>query len=266
MDADRLTACTFPLREKPLGDAFGVIKNAGFDQVDLLARMPHFSVTDPDYSLDELERQCEVHGIRVANLGAYCGRGFSSEEDGVREEAMNEMELTLAAGKRLGVRTIRVTPGNGKRDEIDALVPPFQESARMAEAAGLYLGIENHGTEISGNPEACLEICKKVGSKHFGILYEPCNLMAAGIDYQEAFDILQDHVVHVHVKDGAHDGSGKWSRTMLGEGEIDYLWVYDQVEAIGYTGEYALEYEVPKIEAVETGYKKWRDYWLALPR
>ena len=53
---------------------------------------------------------------------------------------------------------------------------------------------------------------------------------------------------------------------MLGEGEIDFLWVYDQVEALGYTGEYALEYEVPQIEAVETGYKKWRDTWLDLPR
>ena len=266
MDADRLTACTFPLREQPLDYTFEVIRAAGFDQVDLLARMPHFSVVDPEYNLEHLEHLCERHGIRVANLGAYCGRGFSAEEDDVREEAMREMKLTIDAAKRLGARTVRVTPGNGKREEIDTLVPPFQESARLAAESGVYLGIENHGTEISGNPEACLDICKKVGSKHFGILYEPCNLMAAGIDYQEAFDILQDHVVHVHVKDGAHGVDGKWARTMLGEGEIDFLWVYDQVEALGYTGEYALEYEVPQIEAVETGYKKWRDTWLDLPR
>ncbi len=101
---------------------------------------------------------------------------------------MREMELTLEAAKRFGARTVRVVPGNGKREEIDTLVPPFQQSAEMAEAIGVYLGIENHGTEISGNPEVCLEICQKVGSEHFGILYEPCNLMATGTDYKEAFD------------------------------------------------------------------------------
>jgi len=266
MDLDRLTACTFPLREKPLDETFSVIKEAGFDQVDLLARMPHFSVTDPEYSLDELEAQCDRHGIRIANLGAYCGRGFSAEEEDVRDAAMEEMKLTLDAAKRFGARTVRVAPGNGKRSEIGALVPLFRESAEIAEDIGVFLGIENHGSEISGNPEACLEICQKVGSRHFGILYEPCNLMATGTDYKEALDILQDYVVHVHVKDGAYGEDGKWARTMLGEGEIDYLWVYDQVEEAGYSGEYALEYEVPQIEAVETGYKKWRDYWLGLPR
>ena len=77
MDADRLTACTFPLREQPLDYTFEVIRAAGFDQVDL-----------------------------------------------------------LDAAKRLGARAVRVTPGNGKREEIDTLVPPFQESARLAEEAG----------------------------------------------------------------------------------------------------------------------------------
>ncbi len=78
MNADRLSACTNPLREQPLEYTFRVIKEAGYDQVDLLARMPHFSVTDPDYDVVNLERCCEDHGIRVANLGSYCGRGFSA--------------------------------------------------------------------------------------------------------------------------------------------------------------------------------------------
>ena len=38
----------------------------------------------------------------------------------------------------------------------------------------------------------------------------------------------------------------------------------DQVEALGYTGEYALEFEVGHIEPVETGYAKWLNYWKEL--
>lgn len=264
MDVNRVSACSFPLKEKPLAYALEVIAASGFDKVDLLARMPHFSVTDPDYSVDDLERLCETHGLRIANIGAYCGRGFSAESDADREAAVKEMNDTLAVAKRLGSRTIRVAPGTGKRAEIDTLVPYFKAAAEIAERDGIWLGIENHGTEISGNPEACLEICNKVGSSHFGILYEPSNLMAANVDYKEAFDIFQDHIVHVHIKDGAYNDEGKWERCMLGDGVIDVKWVWEQVEALGYTGEYALEFEVGHIEPVETGYRKWLDYWEAL--
>jgi len=264
LDVDRVSACSFPLRERELDYALKVISASGFDKIDLLARMPHFSVTDPYYSIDVLERLCDQYRVRIANIGAYCGRGFSSKDADERAEAVDEMNKTLAFAKRLGARTIRVTPGTGKRDEIDMLVPYFQDAAETAERDGLWLGIENHGTEISGNPEACLEISEKVGSKHFGILYEPSNLMAVNVDYKEAFDIFQDHIVHVHIKDGNYNDDGKWERCMLGDGVIDVRWVWDSVEALGYTGEYALEFEVGSIEPVETGYSKWLDYWRAL--
>ena len=256
MDVNRVSACSFPLKEKPLDYALKVMSDSGFDKIDLLARMPHFSVTDPDYSIDELERLCDQRGVRIANIGAYCGRGFSAEDVSEREAAVDEMNKTLESAKRLGSRTIRVAPGTGKRDEIDTLVPYFKDAAEIAERYGIWMGIENHGTEISGNPEACLEISQKVGSRHFGILYEPSNLMAANVDYKEAFDIFQDHIVHVHIKDGSYNAKGKWERCMLGDGVIDVKWVFDSVEGLGYTDEYALEFEVGNIEPVETGYRK----------
>ena len=264
MDANRVSACSFPLKEQPLDYALKVMSESGFDKIDLLARMPHFSVTDPDYGIDELERRCEQYGVRIANIGAYCGKDFSAEDGSEREAAVKEMNDTLAAARRLGSRTIRVAPGTGKRAEIDTLVPYFKDAVEIAERDGIWMGIENHGTEISGNPEACLEICEKVGSERFGILYEPSNLMAAGTDYKEAFDIFQDHIVHVHIKDGDYNAEGKWERCMLGDGIIDVKWVWDQVESLGYTDEYALEFEVGSIEPVETGYRKWLDYWEAL--
>ena len=261
MDINRVSACSFPLKEQPLDYALKVISESGFDKVDLLARMPHFSVTDPDYSVDELVRLSEQYGLRIANIGAYCGRGFSSEDEAEREAAVKEMQDTLAVAKRLGSRTIRVAPGKGKRAEIDTLVPYFKDAAKIAERDGIWMGIENHGTEISGDPEACLEISEKVGSKHFGILYEPSNLMAAGAEYKHAFSVFKDHIVHVHIKDGDYNADGKWERCMLGDGMIDVQWVCDQVEGLGYTGEYALEFEVGHIEPVETGYKKWLEDW-----
>ena len=199
--------------------------------------------------------------MSLANIGSYCGAGFSAESEAERKEAMAEMRSTLEAAKAFGARSIRISPGNGKREVLDMVVPLFQESAEYAEKLGVYMGIENHGGEISGNPEACQEISEKVGSKHFGILYEPANLMGANVDYKEAYEVFKDHIVHVHIKDGVYNAEGKWERTMLGDGVIDLHWVWDKVEATGYDGDYALEFEVAHIEPVETGYKKWYEAW-----
>ena len=261
MDTERVSACSYPLQKEGLDYTFKVLSEAGFKKVDLLAKMPHFSVSDPAFSMDELERVSDQYGIEVANIGSYCGRGFSSKSEEERTSAMDEMEKTLEAAKRLGSKSIRVLPGTGERELLDQIVPYFQRAAEQAEKLGVRMGIENHGGGISGNPEACKEISEKVDSKYFGVLYEPCNLMAVGVEYKSAFDKFRDHVVHVHFKDGRYDANDKWVRTMLGNGIIDIHWVFEQVEGTGYDRDYALEFEVGEIEPVETVYKKWYETW-----
>ena len=168
MDVTRVSACSFPLRERDLDYTFKVISEAGFDKIDLVGRMPHFSVTDPDYDMDELRRVCDKYGVALANIGSYCGRDFIAASEDDRQAAMDEMKKTLDVGKAFGSKSIRIMPGDGKRVSIDTIVPYFQKSAEYAEKWGIYMGIENHGTEISGNPEACQEICEKVDSEYLG--------------------------------------------------------------------------------------------------
>jgi sugar phosphate isomerase/epimerase len=48
---------------------------------------------------------------------------------------------------------------------------------------------------------------------------------------------------------------------MLGDGDIDIRWVVENLNAIGYNGDFALEYEVDHIEIVETGLQKWLEYF-----
>jgi len=80
----------------------------------------------------------------------------------------------------------------------------------MRELA-LYRRCCVQGGEISGTPANCVELCSKVGSEYFGVLYDPCNLMAEGTDYREALSAFGEHVVHVHLKDGLRV-DGKWER------------------------------------------------------
>ncbi|MCK5806073.1 MAG: hypothetical protein KAI66_24790, partial [Lentisphaeria bacterium] len=97
----------------------------------------------------------------------------------------------------------------------------------------------------------------------FGILYEPGNLMAGGVDYKEAFAVFKGWITHVHAKD-SHVIDGVYSRTMLGDGSIDYDWIVSALEGSGYDGDYALEYEIETIVPIEEGLPKWLALFLAI--
>lgn len=257
MDIQRISACTYPMREKPRDYALRVLADAGVYRADLWGREPHFPELPTEDELAAIEESSAATGVAIANLGSYPGADFDSDDSDQREAELRKMHLTIDGAERLGARSIRVRPGQGEDPAIiDRIAPLMAESAEHAREAGIYLGMENHRGSIAGNPEHALRLCEAVGSPHFGVLYEPCNLWHAGVDYREAFDLFSDWIVHVHIKDGRRTDDG-FERVHLGEGEIDVQWVLDALEGIGYQGDYALEYEIADIEPVETGLRKW---------
>ena len=183
-----------------------------------------------------------------------------SDDEGERERSLTEMKAVIDAAAACGARSIRTRPGHPEEPAlIDRIVPYYQRSAEYAEAKGVYLGIENHGGAISGNPELCAELFDRVGSKYAGVLYEPSNLEQAGVDYKRAFEVMKGHITHVHCKD-CYEINGKMERVWLGTGKIDYRWVISGLDGVGYDGDFALEYEVD-VEPPETALAKWLDWF-----
>jgi sugar phosphate isomerase/epimerase len=264
MDLNRISSCTYPVRELDVELAFKIMADAGVRKVDLWGSMPQFSLISVACDLDDLLRKALAEGVQIANLGSYPGRAFASDNPEVRAAELAALQATLHAAKALAARSIRVIPGLGEDPgQIDRIAPYFAAGAELAGELGVYMGMENHGGSLAGSPADARRLCQAVGSSYFGVLYEPANLMHAEVDYREAFDIFHDHIVHIHVKDGAVGKDG-FARTHLGEGQIDYRWVVDSLEGIGYTGDYALEYEICDLEAIETGLPRWVKYFRAL--
>ena len=261
MDISRASACTYAMRKSDMEYALHVVAGAGFRKVDLWGGMPHFSIDESEYDIDKLIETANSYGIQIANIGTYCGRRFSSDSEEEIQQELRDTKKTIDIAQRLGTRSIRIVPGSGEREVLDKIVPYFRECAEYAESKGVYMGFENHGGGISGNPEACAELSEKVGSKHFGVLYEPCNLMHGEVDYKEAFATFHEYITHMHLKDGAPQEDGKFRTTMLGDGLVNTEWVVENLNKAGYTGDFALEYEVSHIEPIETGLKKWFDYY-----
>lgn len=264
MNLDRISSCTYPIRDRPVADALQTMLEAGVHKVDLWGNLPQFSIMSVSCNLDDLLATAQSKSVAIANLGSYPGRGFASPNPLVRMAEVHALRTTLYAAKALGARTIRVLPGQG---EDPALIPQLAEgfaaATELAAELQVYMGMENHAGSLAGNPEVVKRLCEAVGSPYFGILYEPANLMHGNVDYKEAFYLFHQYIVHIHVKDGAIGDDG-FKRTHLGEGQIDYRWVIDSMESIGYQGDYALEYEICDLEPIETGLPRWVEYFTSL--
>ena len=264
MDLDRISTCNYPIRDKDLDYALGLFTGIGFRKVDLWGGLPNFSLDPAECDVVALRQKAEAYGIRIANLGTYPGRCFLSDDEDEVAQEMAEMRRAIDIAVEVGARSIRVSPGKGEDPSIvPALVPLFQESAEYAEERGVYLGIENHKGSIAGDPELCAELVQEVDSRHFGVLFEPANLMHAGVDHKEAYERFRGMVTHVHIKD-SHWCDDEYSRTMLGEGDVDLRWVVDELTVDGYAGDFALEYEIEKTVPIEEGLPKWLETFRAL--
>ena len=66
---------------------------------------------------------------------------------------------------------------------------------------------------------------------------------------------VSGYLESIHFKDGAITDNG-FTRTMLGEGDINFPWLMKRLDEIGYAGDIALEYELPE-PAVDLGLKAW---------
>ena len=289
MNMSRVSVCSIALIHHPPERAFEVIAAAGYKKVDLLERLPHFSIFPDECDPAVIKAAAEAQGLQIANLGTYVGGGqesrraqwiyhgwqvpnpekftgcgFSSDDPTEQQTELEQLCRAIDLAVFFGARSIRVGAGNDDPRTLDKIVPWFQRSAEYAAEKNIYMGLENHSAGLSGQPELCVELAEKVGSRFFGVLYEPHNLIHhAGTDYRASLEIMKEHIVHCHFKDGTPTPSGEYGFTMMGEGEIDFPWIMEQLDAVGYGGDVALEYEVEEVPP-EEGLKQFYEAFKAM--
>jgi sugar phosphate isomerase/epimerase len=289
MNMSRVSTCSIALINYSPEKAFEIIAAAGFKKVDVLEKPPHLSLFPGECNLESIKTAAEVHGLKIANLGTYVGGGldgrriafsfhgwevtnpekftsygFSSDDMGEQKTEFEQLKRAVDLAIFFGARSIRVVPGNDRASTLDKIVPWFKLAAGYAAEKNIYLGIENHSDGIAGTPELVTELVEKVGSPFLGVLYEPGNLMHdTGTDYRTALEIMKDMIVHCHFKDCKPVGGGGYEMQHFGEGQIDFPWIMEQLDAVGYAGDVALEYEL-HVPGPEDGMKKFYHDFAAL--
>jgi sugar phosphate isomerase/epimerase len=132
-------------------------------------------------------------------------------------------------------------------DEIASL---YLLPARLAEAAGITLAIENQcNTAITSSAHA-LQLSEKIDSGALGILWDPANAHAAGETdaFPTGYERVRTRLAHVHIKDTKLSVGGHYEWSIVGEGDFDVAGQLGRLTEDGYATTVTLE---PHLKSVE---------------
>jgi sugar phosphate isomerase/epimerase len=130
-------------------------------------------------------------------------------------------------------------------DAWTTLLNRLEEPLRIADAAGITLVIE---TAISGNVTSAhlaRKLIDELDAPHLKVLWDPCSsLYCTEIPYPNGYEIIREHIAHVHLKDGVVNlPAATFDFCAMRQGQMDsyYNDIVNALKRDGYDGAISLE-------------------------
>ncbi|MCH2203883.1 MAG: sugar phosphate isomerase/epimerase [Fuerstiella sp.] len=244
------------LSEFPVEQAIDLLAGYGYDAIDICMEIappfvpvpvPHMSPDDDTTKRDRVSKRLQQAGIAIAALNAHTN--LCARDPQERQINTNFVTGCLQLAADLGAPTV-VTGAGGKNAYgyeqwyFDWAVDSLEQLLPVADRLGINLAIE------SGSPPGCLtyniettrRLLSVTGMESLRVLFDPAHYHIRGDNAVEAFQSLQDRIVHVHAK----DATGNPENIVfppLGQGEIDFDRLFGAMGSAGYGGYIAMEYE-----------------------
>ncbi len=165
-----------------------------------------------------------------------------------KEREARTLELSDFAGQ-LGVPSIALHVGFVPEDSADPNYVAVRDMVRrVADHAARHN--QNFALETGQEPApVLLGFINDVGRNNVRINFDPANLILYGTaDPIEALDVLGQHVVTVHCKDGdwppKHTPGALGTERPLGQGAVGMHRFVAKLKEIGYTGPLTIEREI----------------------
>ena len=260
-DASRFSLMTFPLDSDlrsgslTVQDTLQLAKEAGMAQVDLMDPAPELL---PDYCAAAAHTGVKVNCF-IHRMSFFCGP----------EEILRELETGMQTARTLGARFFMIIPYLLGTDEETAR-QQGRAWVREKLIAGFALAVaqgKQHGLsvcfETTPQDDLCLSAtadCRYVLDHvpGLGLVLDTANMLPHGDDPLEAYELLKDKIVYVHLKDVAVyeenpmqgyqevTPEGKYLGCVpYGAGVIPVREIYRRMLEDGYAGLFALEYARP---------------------
>ncbi len=217
-------------------EQLAMIRQAGFEAVELWAMRPHWDYGDGDH-VAAIAKACDRLGLTITSVhgpfyrhvdDAKAGQWLTlyHEEPTVRAEALSEFRRVVGVASTLGASIVVVhweEWGRGE-EELDALL-------EAAGEAGVRLALENSHNRPEASVDTLVAVLERLGPEApVGLCFDTGHAHVAEADLVEALGAAAPHVVafHVHDNDGTDDthhvpyrGTVDWAAFARAVGALD---------------------------------------------
>lgn len=202
-----------------------------------------------DDEVSKLLSEMKKYGIKVSSIGSPIGK-IGIEDD--FEAELKRLDRVITIAKALGTSFIRIFSfynHNGISNEKfrDEAIARLKQMTALAEKRNITLLHENEKEIFGENAVNCLDILKSVNSDSLKAVFDPANFVQCGQDTLEAFDMLKDYVVYIHIKDALPDGMV----VPAGYGAGNVKAILTKLAADGYKGFLSLEPHLGSFKGLE---------------
>lgn len=184
--------CSISFRNHAPKDIIVAAKDAGLSYIEWGSDV--HAPYDDLVKLGEIVRLQDMYGIRCSSYGTYFRLGRAG---------IDELEKYISAAKILGTDILRLWCGERKREDMsDAenrlLLSEAERAADIACKNGVTLCMECHINSYTETLTGTLELMDRVGSEHFGMYWQPNQLVSVedNLRYAKA---VSGFVRNIHV-------------------------------------------------------------------
>ncbi len=199
----------------PFGENFKLVKESGFDAVELAIKDPaKIDVANLELLLKEYSlRTCAIQTGRAFGEDGLC---FSDADEAVRAAAVERIMSHIDLGARLDSLIIigLILGKNPVTEETERwAVRCLAECARHAAAKGVTLVVEpinRYETSFIITVDDCLRFLDMVGEDNCKILLDTFHMNIEEASIEESIRRAGGRIAHVHVADSdrRHPGAG----------------------------------------------------------
>jgi hydroxypyruvate isomerase len=167
-------------------------------------------------------------------------------DKGDRAKLLDSVEGMIALAKKIGCRKLisgsgNKVPGLCREDALESMTEGLSLLAKVCEKEDITLIVEpfnsrvDHPDYFLDNPETCVEVLRAVGSPNVKMLFDIYHMQ---IMYGNILSFVKanlDFIGHFHV-------AGIQGRHEPFPCELDFAFILNTIDAMGYSGYFGLEY------------------------
>lgn len=262
-----IIATTDSYKYFPLERALQGLSQVGLKHIELLGASewkPHY---DPSTASDEdrakLLSLLAKYALKILSLSAHSNLASV--------EGLQKFYDRLAFASSMKIKIVNTGVGDLSSESSRRMFDEnIKEIAARAADLGITVALEPHG-DWAPSGKVLSEIIAKIGSENIKINYDTANVVFySGERPEDDIKFAAKDVAHVHLKDKI-GGKKVWNFPGLGQGEIDFIQIFNALEQVGYEGPFSIEIELTheterNAELIDQAFSNSLDYLRMLNR